>query len=144
SGVSGSLQDTCKCLEIAWVAALVAQYPILGAPEEVGIQGRRPRNGPLHAVIVVLDHMLWQAAIHRGIARVGWRRNGLPGFRLSLGNHYPAPGAGGPCEQALSPALVPLALAAIEIGGPTTDAQQGDARVEVHADDVGQRLRRGQ
>ena len=83
---SDMLKDASKCLEIAGVAGLFAQYPILCSPEEVCIQ-RRFLMRPAHTSVIVEDDLLRQTTVHALPGWIRWSCDRLPRLRLSLGNH---------------------------------------------------------
>src|SRR5467141_3657462 len=85
-------------MQVARVAGAVAQYPVLCAPEEVGIErvlGPRPADGG----VVISDQLLRWAAVESTTPWVGRDGDRFPWLRLSFGHHHPLPlRAGGPEE----------------------------------------------
>src|SRR5215470_7019276 len=108
------LEDASKRLEIAGIAGLLAQHPILCPPEEVCVQGNFSL-GPSHTGVIVENDLLWQTAVHALSRRIGWSRDRLPRLCLSLGNHQFLPVRVRLCEYMLPSLLLPGTPAAIQV-----------------------------
>src|SRR5438067_6799636 len=144
SAASHILEDPSKRPDVARISALLSQHPVLGSPEEVRVQAESPRPGPAHALVVVLYHLLGQAAIHSPAVWIGGRRHRLPRLCLPLGDHQLPSMRVSPGAQLLASALLPGAPAAVQVHCPRAEAHQRVARVVVDADDIGQPLCDGQ
>src|SRR5215469_9278722 len=67
-------QHARERVEVARISGALPREPVLCAPEQVRLE----QAGPLHAPVVVLDDVFWQAAGHRPLARIGRGRHDLP------------------------------------------------------------------
>src|SRR6202521_533186 len=135
---SGVLENAGKRVKVAGVAGLPAQDPVFSPPEEVRVQPKIRPPSPPHALVVVLNHLLWHAAAHRPAVRI-WRRcHSLPRFGLPLGDHQAPSTRAGPREQLPLSSLVPAALGAVKVQRHLADAHQRVARIVVDAHDIGE------
>src|SRR5205085_11458898 len=107
SDASRILEDPSKRPHVARVAALLPQHPVLGSPEEVGVQPEVPRPGPAHTLVVGLKHLLRHTAVHPPAVRIGGSRHRLPRLCLSLRDHQLSSMRVSPCPQLRASPLLP-------------------------------------
>src|ERR1700680_1714833 len=81
---SRALEYAGKRLQVARVPGSLSERPIFGSPEEVRVQRRIRLSGPSHALVVVLNYLLWRAAVHRHVVGIWRSGHGLPRFRWAL------------------------------------------------------------
>src|SRR5258708_5199545 len=124
------LKHPPKRAEVALIAALLSQEPVLRTPEQVGIERAARFASQAQAPVVVLDHPLRGAARHRPPRGTGRRGDGLPRFGLAFADHQPPfirrrPLAIAPC------ALRPGVTAGVHVRGAPALSPQRVARIEI-------------
>src|SRR5215471_16267570 len=134
---SGRIENARKGVEVASIADVLSQEPVFGAPEKVGLDGGPEAAGTSDQGVVVGDQLFGRATGRDKAARVGWNRNRFPRFGLDFGDHHALTesprGAQSSCERVEAP----WGAGGVEVRAHAARANEGDAGIEVDADDVG-------
>src|SRR5204863_1925330 len=101
------LEDASKRLEVARVAALLAAHPVFGTPEEVGVERTLTTRIRCEPLVVGVDQVFGQTAVHPEALRIRRCGHGLPRLGLAFGNHQLAAVLRGLSRQLAAPPHMP-------------------------------------